>query len=96
MLTPAIRGAAETLSYMADIISSVMTWIQALPGPVATAIEVFVGLAIAGVTLTAMWAAMTVTMGGVAIAMWNIITPTLPIIAAVAAVAAGLYLLYQA
>lgn len=96
MLAPAVRLVAEGLGYIADVVSGVMTWIQQLPGPIATAIEVFGGLVIAGITLTAMWAAMTVTMGGVAVAMWAIIAPALPIIAAVAAVAAGLYLLYQA
>jgi len=39
---------------------------------------------------------MTVTLGGVAAAMWAIIAPALPFIAIGAAIASAMYLIYQA
>lgn len=96
MLAPAVRIVAEGLGFLADGLSSALGWIQQLPGPISTAIEIFGGLVIAGVALTGMFAFMTVTLGGVAAAMWAVIAPALPFIAIGAAIAAALYLIYQA
>lgn len=96
MLAPAVQLVAEGLGWLADKASSVLTWIQQLPGPISTAIEIFGGLLIAGVALTGMFAFMTVTLGGVAAAMWAVLAPALPFIAIGAAIAAAMYLIYQA
>jgi hypothetical protein len=43
-----------------------------------------------------MFAFMTITLGGVAVAMWAVIAPALPFIAIGAAIAAAMYLIWQA
>lgn len=63
MLAPAVTLVANGLGMLAGYVGDFLGWINQLPGPIATAVQLFGGLVIAGVALTGMFAFLTVSLG---------------------------------
>jgi TP901 family phage tail tape measure protein len=96
VLAPGIRAVVDVLTIAANKISDLYGMFTKLPQPIQDVVGIFSAVAVGGVLLTGVWAAMTFAMGGVIAAFGALLVAAAPWILLASAIAAGLYLLYTA